>query len=301
MGGVLNNALSMDQQDNYTLSEKNFHFICELVYESTGIVLGESKREMISRRLMRRVRELKVASFSEYCEVLQAEIKTGSKDELLNFTNNITTNLTSFFRENHHFDFLKTQFFPEHIQQHGKDKKLRIWSAACSTGEEPYSLAITLMETMAPIISSWDVKILATDLDTNVLAQAKSAVYTLDRIKDIAENYKQKWFKEGTGDNFGHCKVHPELARLISFKPLNLLHDWPIKGPFDVVMCRNVLIYFDKKTQQQLISRYNEILRPGGLLILGHSESLGDNKCNFILEGHTIFRKPLLEVTKAGF
>ena len=276
------------RQEEHTLDDKQFKFICRLVYDATGIVLDDRKREMVYRRLMRRTRELKIPSFGEYCSLLQS----GCDNELPKFINSITTNLTSFFREKHHFEFLKNQFLPEHINQFANQKRLRIWSAACSTGEEPYSLAITLMENMGSIMSSWDAKILATDLDTDVLQHGKKGIYTAERIKDIDANYRKKWFKRGNGDNSDLVKVHPKLAELITFKQLNLLEPWPMRGPFDVIMCRNVLIYFDRQTQKQLVDRYFDMIRPGGLLILGHSESLAKDETKFNVEGRTIFRKP---------
>ena len=283
------------RQEQHTLNDKQFKFICRLVYDATGIVLDERKREMVYRRLMRRTRELKIPSFSEYCSLLQS----GCDNELPKFINSITTNLTSFFRENHHFEYLKNQFIPEHLDQFKDSKRLRIWSAACSTGEEPYSLAITLMESMSSLLSIWDAKILATDLDTDVLQHGKQGIYKAERIKDIDSQYKKKWFKRGSGDNSELVKVHPKLASLITFKQLNLLEPWPMKGPFDVIMCRNVLIYFDRQTQKQLIDRYFELIRPGGLLILGHSESLAKDETQFKVEGRTIFKKPVS--AKAGF
>lgn len=280
--------MSNNRLEAHRLSDKEFRFICDLVYQATGIVLDERKREMVYRRLMRRTRSLKIASFSDYCELLAS----GCDNELPEFINSITTNLTSFFRENHHFDYLKNSFLPEHLAKHGHSKRLRIWSAACSTGEEPYSLAVTLHEAMGSLLNSWDAKILATDLDTNVLATAIDGIYKDERIKDIPENYKKKWFKRGSGENSSQVKVAPKLQALITFKQLNLLHQWPIKGPFDIIMCRNVLIYFDKPTQQQLIARYYELIRPGGLLILGHSESLAKDDKHFDIVGRTIFKKP---------
>lgn len=288
MGRILSKSQTSRRLEQHTLNDKQFKFICRLVYEATGIVLDERKREMVYRRLMRRTRDLKIESFGEYCALL----KSGCDNELPKFINSITTNLTSFFRENHHFDYLKETFIPEHLKHYSQTKKLRIWSAACSTGEEPYSLAITVQEAMGSLLSIWDTKILATDLDTDVLAHAKAAVYKADRIEDIAASYKRKWFKKGSGDNINKVKVHPKLAHLITFKQLNLLDSWPVKGPFDVIVCRNVLIYFDRKTQKNIIDRYYDLLRPGGLLILGHSESLAKDETLFSVVGRTIFKKP---------
>jgi len=277
--------------NKYTLSDREFGFICKLVYDSTGIVLDERKREMVYRRLMRRTRELRLDSFSDYCTLLKNEEAL----ELPNFTNAITTNLTSFFRESHHFDHLRDVMLPDMLKQQRRQsdgRRLRIWSSACSTGEEPYSTAITLLEALGAEISSWDARILATDLDSNVVATGSAGVYKEDRIKDLDPALKRKWFHEGIEDNRGFVKVDKRMSQLITFKTLNLLHDWPMQGPFDVIFCRNVLIYFDKETQYKLILRYFDLLRPGGLLFLGHSESMPKEISQFEFLGKTMFRRP---------
>lgn len=279
--------MSLDREEVHQLSDKDFKFICQLVYANTGIVLDERKRVMVYRRLMRRTRELAIGSFSEYCRLLS----DSKSNELPNFINAITTNLTSFFREAHHFDYLKNTFIPEHVQSHSKSRRLRIWSAGCSTGEEPYTLAITLMQAMSGIIKQWDAKILATDLDTNVLDTAKAGIYKADRVADIPTAITKRWFKKGKGENEHLLRVEPSLRGLIIFKQLNLLSDWPMRGPFDVIMCRNVLIYFDRATQEMLVNRYSQLLRPGGLLILGHSESVAKSFSEFKMLGRTLFVK----------
>lgn len=272
---------------NHSLSDKEFQFICKLVYDTTGIVLDIRKKEMVYRRLMRRTRELNISSFSEYCTLLSKD----DNSELPDFINTITTNLTSFFRENHHFEYLRDTFFPEHQAKFASSKKLRIWSSACSTGEEPYSLAITLTQAMSSVLSGWDAKILATDLDTNVLHTGSQGIYKSERIKDLDPGLCKRWFKKGASENKDYVRVDPSLKELITFKQLNLLHEWPVKGPFDVIMCRNVLIYFDKPTQRALVERFNNLLRPGGLLILGHSESIAKSFSDLEIKGHTIFEK----------
>ncbi len=276
------------------LSDKDFKFICQYVYDASGIVLSDGKQEMVYRRLTRIVRERKLDSFTAYCQLL----RRSPEAEKSYFINAITTNLTSFFRENHHFDYLLEHELPKLLRQNPgpnrrqSDKRLRIWSCATSTGEEPYSIAITLLEGMQSAIKSWDVKILATDIDSNVLATAKTGVYEDKRIEDIPSKYKSKYFKQGKAANDSYVKVIPALQNLITFKQLNLLHEWPMKGPFDVIFCRNVIIYFDKPTQQELFARYYDLLTPGGLLILGHSENLGAYQKYFENVGRTVFRKP---------
>lgn len=270
-----------------TLTDSEFKFICQFVYQSTGIVLNDSKREMVYRRLTRIVRERKLASFSQYCDLLRDH----SEQETPYFINAITTNLTSFFREKHHFDYLLMHEFPQLILKNANNKRIRVWSSACSTGEEPYSISMMLHQALKAYLSSWDMKILATDIDSEVLAKAKSGVYFHDRIGDIPEALKETYFHRGIGQNDDKVKVDKAIQQLITFKQLNLLHQWPMSGPFDVIFCRNVIIYFDKQTQLELFERYYEMLASGGLLILGHSENLGTFQKYFDKVGRTIFRK----------
>ncbi len=274
------------------LSDDDFNFICTFVYQSTGIVLNANKREMVYRRLTRIIRDRKLKSFSDYCALL----KENSEQEKNYFINAITTNLTSFFREEHHFDYLTEHELPQlkklkRADSTGK-KRLRIWSCASSTGEEPYSIAMTIFEALKQELNQWDAKILATDIDSNVLAKGKAGVYDFKRIEHLPLALKKMYFYQSNDGNQHYVKVHEKLQNLITFKLLNLLHSWPMKGPFDVIFCRNVIIYFDKKTQQELFSRFYELLTPGGLLFLGHSESLGHYQQYFECVGRTIFRKP---------
>jgi chemotaxis protein methyltransferase CheR len=276
------------RESSVRLNDKDFKFVCEYAYDVAGIVLGESKKEMVYRRLTRIVKDKKLRSFTEYCEILRINPET-EKDY---FINAITTNLTSFYRESHHFDFLAKKEFPKLLEKNKHEKRVRLWSSACSTGEEPYSLAITAFESFTRVLSTWDVKILATDIDSNVLAQAKSGIYDKRRIEDLPAEVKNKYFKRGSGDNLNKVKVTNNVQSLITFKQLNLLHEWPMKGMFDVIFCRNVIIYFDKPTQQDLFERYYHALKPGAILLLGHSENLGAYQQYFENIGRTIFRKP---------
>lgn len=272
----------------FQLSQSDFTYICQYVYDTAGIVLNVSKREMVYRRLTRIIRERKLPSFTSYCELLKAN----PEQEKNYFINAITTNLTSFFREQHHFDYMTQHELPRLIKNSlATNKRLRIWSSASSTGEEPYSIAMTIMEKMHTQLAQWDVKILATDIDSNVLAAGKKGVYDERRIEDIPNKFKEKYFHKGTNNNEGKVKVDKTLQGLITFKQLNLLHSWPMKGPFDIIFCRNVIIYFDKTTQMDLFARYHNLLAPGGLLILGHSENLGKYQIHFDNVGRTIFRK----------
>ena len=243
---------------------------------------------MLYRRLTRIIRDKGLSTFSEYCQVLKNNVDT-EKDY---FINAITTNLTSFFREKHHFEHLIRKELPAlaRSKQKGANgkKRLRIWSSASSTGEEPYSIAISVYEGLKDL-GQWDAKILATDIDSNVLAHGKAGIYDAKRVEDIEEEYKDKYFQHSS-DKFN---VNQNVKSLITFKQLNLLDNWPMKGPFDVIFCRNVIIYFDKKTQLGLFEKYYEMLAPGGLFFLGHSENLGDYAKYFENVGRTMFRKPL--------
>lgn len=282
MEGVLAISLSDDEK----LSERDFRYICKLVYDNTGIVLKDSKRDMVCRRLMRRQRALKLADSRAYCDFLKAE----QAQELPSLINAVTTNLTSFFREEHHFRYLES-FIERQLLNPALGNRLRIWSAACSTGEEAYSLAITVAQTMKQKLYQWDVKILATDLDTNVLAEARQGIYDADACKSLSKATCLRWFSKGTGKNEGLIRVKPELRQMIQFNQLNFMEHWPVRGPFDVIMCRNALIYFDRPTQNALISRFIHLLRPGGVLFLGHSESIGKGMAEIEVKGRTIFER----------
>lgn len=281
-------VLSINTATREILSDVDFSFISQLVYEKTGIVLGQSKREMVTRRLLRRRRALDIGSFQEYCSLLKAD----SSDELPNFVNAITTNLTSFFREPHHFRYLQ-EFLHKETSGASPKTRLRIWSAACSTGEEPYSLAMTAAHTLASVLDQIDLKILATDLDTNVLATAKAGIYSEEACNDIPSPFCNQWLAKGTGENAGLVRIKPEIKQLLQFNQLNLMDDWPMKGPFDVIMCRNVLIYFDRPTQRQILSRFFQLLRPGGTLLLGHSETVGKEFSGLEVKGRTIYQRKL--------
>lgn len=266
----------------FLFTDSDFKEIASLVYSACGIVLGEHKREMVYSRLARRIRDCKLTDFKAYLSYLN-----NHKDEEFDaFINAITTNLTSFFRENHHFDFLKEQLIPALLIANKHTKRVRIWSAGCSTGEEPYSLAMTIYNSFP---SDWDVKILATDLDSNVLAKAQKGIYTAANVNGLDSRQLKQWFlKSKDGESY---KVKSKLQQLIAFKRLNLLQEWPMKGSFDLILCRNVVIYFDKDTKDQLFKRYSHILNDQGYLFLGHSESMGKEHPQFINCGKTMYQK----------
>lgn len=272
-------------QREFQFTDEDFLYIVEMVHKITGIKLASHKRNMVYGRISRRLRELHINSFHEYCNFVETD-KSG--EELVNFVNAITTNLTGFFRESHHFDHLK-----EHLQAKAKNttgsRKLRIWSSASSSGQEPYSIAMTLSDAISNL-KQWDAKILATDIDTNMIETCQRGVYAPESAEKIPENYRKRFTqqeKRGEGD----YSMGDDIRKLISFKPLNLLHDWPMKGPFDIIFCRNVVIYFDKETQIKLFDRMADLLAPDGVIYIGHSESLFNVSKRFELIAQTTYRK----------
>jgi len=271
------------------LSETDFRRISELVYEHCGINLHDGKKELVRARLAKRLREGRFRTFSEYIQHVLDD-PTGREFSVL--VDSLSTNLTKFFREEQHFEYLRSQLLPQIIanKQRGGAFRIRGWSAGCSTGEEPYSIAITLLEAIQGQ-GRWDVKLLATDVSTRVLERAKQGVYEKDRIDPISLPLRSRYLtrrREGTREVF---EVGPALRSLILFRYLNLMRDWPIKGPLDFIFCRNVMIYFDKPTQERLINRFYDLLGPGGVLFTGHSESLTGIEHAFRYVQPTIYTK----------
>jgi len=274
----------MDKE--FKLTERDFNTIRKLVYDHTGINLSEGKRDMVYSRLAKRLRQLGLETFGDYCALLENE----NSDELGNFMNSVTTNLTSFFREEHHFEYLKSELLPKLMKIRDGERTIRIWSAGCSSGEEPYSIAMTVRDVI-PASSGWDVRILATDLDTNVLHHASQGIYSEDRLNGVPKEKLKRWFLKGKGDNAGKVRIAKELRDMIIFKQLNLMKAWPIKPGIDVLFCRNVVIYFDKPTQAVLFDRYANILADHGHMFIGHSETLYNVCDRFRLLGKTIYEK----------
>jgi chemotaxis protein methyltransferase CheR len=268
-----------------TLADDDFAFLCSFVYKHCGIVLGEQKRQLVQGRLGRRLRALQLPGFDAYVELLRRD----PEGELGELASAISTNVTSFFREMHHYDLLTDELLPRWLDRQGN--RLRIWSAGCSTGEEPYALAMVLAEALERTGRSIDARILATDLSPQALDTARRGEYPLDRLTGVSDARRQRWFLRGDGAYQGLARIHPRLRELVSIEPLNLLHAWPMRGPFDAIFCRNVVIYFDKPTKQKLFERYAELLGPGGYLFLGHSESMYGLSDAFDLVGRTVYRK----------
>ena len=259
--------------DHVDISEEDFQRVSKVIYQHCGINLHEGKKTLVRARLAKRMRAKKIESVTEYLDYV---LSMNDKREFYNLVDSISTNLTSFFRERVHFDLLKDQFIPSMIEKqakHGGPKKFRIWSAGCSTGEEPYTMAMTLKEAFKGT-SGWDVKILASDVSTRVLEKASTGFYETDRVQQMPVQLVKEYFIQETENGNKRFRVKDELRKMIAFRYLNLMEPWPFKGPFDVIFCRNVMIYFDKPTQEKLVGRYFDCLRSEGLLCIGHSESL---------------------------
>lgn len=281
--------LNPGKEREFHFTSADFRFIRELIEERTGIILSEGKRDLVYGRLSRRLRDLRMTKFRDYCELLE----NGHDEEMVEFVNAITTNLTSFFREDHHFEFLGKTLLPSLIKKKqlgNAPRRLRIWSAGCSTGEEPYSIAMVVKEAIGNQ-KDWDVRILATDLDTKVLAKASNGIYEQSRVEGLSKARLKRWIKKGSGNNEGKVRMSSELQELITFKQLNLMNDWPLKGPFDLIFCRNVVIYFNKPTQQVLFERYANLLDDKGHLFLGHSETMFQKTERYELIGKTVYQK----------
>jgi chemotaxis protein methyltransferase CheR len=267
-----------DESREFEFTARDFDRIRVLIHQRAGISLAESKHEMVYGRLARRLRAIGLKSFTQYLDGLESGMHA---DEWQAFTNALTTNLTSFFREAHHFPLLA-----EHVRT--RREHIDIWCSASSTGEEPYSIAMTLCEVFNTLTPP--ARIIATDIDTNVLATAERGVYPMDRLAKMPAEQARRFFLKGKGDNKGLARVRPELRQLVTFKPLNLLADtWPITGPFDAVFCRNVMIYFDKPTQKKVLERFVPLIKPDGLLFAGHSENFLYVSDAFKLRGDTVY------------
>jgi chemotaxis protein methyltransferase CheR len=276
-----------DSEREFAFSDLDFRSLAQLAYEHAGIVLSDAKKNLVYGRLSRRLRTLQIATFREYREYLASE-----PGELQSFINSLSTNLTKFFRESHHFADLRSHVAApfSHSAHKAGSHRLRLWSAGCSTGEEPYSIAVVLKRDI-PDIERRDVRILATDIDTEVLTRAARGVYSEEAIDEVPAPYR-KYFQPNTeGEKAGQVFVDPAVQKLISFRQLNLLGPWPFKGLFDVIFCRNVMIYFDGPTKAKLVERFTQQIKPGGTLYIGHSESIHGGHPGLELVGRTIYRR----------
>lgn len=263
----------------FAFSDQEFKQICKLIYERAGINLTSSKKDMVYSRLARRLRANNISSFSDYLQIVEAD----SNPEREAFVNALTTNVTSFYREAHHFEILA-----QHIKNLPKQRFINIWCNAASTGQEPYTIAMTMMDLFDGVTPP--VHIIATDIDTNALQKASAGVYTMEDAKNLPKDLLERHFLKGRADKTGSIKIRQELRDMVSFAPLNLLDaQWPIKGPFDAVFCRNVMIYFDKATQNNILRRFIPMMQRDALMFAGHSESLQGLNDVFQLRGKTVY------------
>ncbi|RAU22375.1 chemotaxis protein CheR [Paramagnetospirillum kuznetsovii] len=275
-----------DRPSDFNLGDRDFQFLASFLSRETGIILSDHKRQMVSGRLVKRLRALGLRDFGDYCAMLDGP---RARDEIEHLVNAITTNITNFFREPHHFDHLRHMVLEPRMTEAPRRRKLRIWSAGCSSGQEPYSIAMTIADTLKPA-EAWDALILATDIDTNVLKRGAEGIYTAEDTAHIPETYRKRFVRRLHNDP-DHMQMADEVKRLIRFKRLNLHEPWPMKGPFDAIFCRNVAIYFDKPTQRALFNRYCDMLTMGGMLYLGHAESLIGMNDRFEVSDKTVYRR----------
>ncbi len=274
------------------MEEPEFNYLKTVIYDKTGISLAPHKKIMLQSRLNTRLRHNQIPNFQEYVKKLKSEVPF-FQTEILEIINRVTTNKTDFFRENHHFEYLKSTAFPA-IEQKYKNlsrKSLRIWSSASSTGEEPYSLAITLHDYFQGK-PGWDLKIFASDIDTNVLSHADKGIYKEDRFTTVNKDIVQKHFTPITTPDGREFKIKPNIRELISFRKINLLESpYPFTEKMDIIFCRNVIIYFDKPTQTKIFQNLEKVMVEDGLLIIGHSETLFGISDNFKFLGHTVYQR----------
>jgi chemotaxis protein methyltransferase CheR len=273
------------------LTDADFARLSDIVYKHCGINLHDGKVELVRARL---AKQMRVGGFDSPTAYLNHVLADPSRPEFTQLIDALSTNLTSFFRERNHFDHLENEFLPKLLADKKRrgQQRVRAWSAGCSSGEEPYSLAITLLEaTGGGAANGWDVKLLATDLSTRVLAMAQRGAYDKQKADGIPQPLRSKYFAANKFDGRAFYDASVALRQVIAFRHLNLMNPWPFSGPFDFIFCRNVMIYFDKPTQQRLVGRFHDCLAPGGLLFTGHSESLTGVEHRFRYVQPTIYGK----------
>lgn len=272
-----------------TMSDRDFKAISDIAYKEAGLVFKPEKVSLVQSRINRRLRHLKINSFSEYTTFIESEQGFAERKVMIS---SLTTNVSNFFRESHHFDILREQVFPNLLSCARAGGKVRLWSAGCSTGQEPYSMAMTLLD-IAPDATKLDIKILATDIDPNVISTAKQGYYNDRSIEDIGDDFQERFTEKVNNGHKTGIQMTEALRSMISFRELNLLSKWPISGKFDVIFCRNVVIYFDESTQLSLWPRFESVTAPDGWLFVGHSERLSERlETKFVTAGPTAYHHP---------
>lgn len=280
--GALGGAGPLAQGREFVWSNADFARVQALIYRHAGISLHDGKHAMVYSRLSRRLRDTGHASFESYLSWLERQ--PSDAPEWQEFVNALTTNLTAFFREQHHFEILEA-----HLKSKPASTAWKVWCNAASTGEEPYSIVMTALEALG---AQANFKLTASDIDSRVLATASAGIYRLEGVKGMNESRLHKFFMRGKASNAGMVRVKPELRRMIDFLQVNLIRDdWPFREPFDVVFCRNVMIYFDAPTQRAVLERIHRVLKPGGLLFVGHAENFSESRDLFTLRGKTVYER----------
>jgi chemotaxis protein methyltransferase CheR len=271
----------------FPLTRRDLSEIAAMIYSDAGIYLNETKASLVYSRLSKHIRQLGLRDFRTYCELVSSPNGAAERREMLSF---LTTNFTRFFRENHHFDHLRTEVLPGMISRLKSGGRARIWSAASSDGQEPYSIALTALSVM-PNIADYDFKILATDIDPKILAAARLGAYDANSLETVSPQMRKQYFSEVNIDGKQKWQVSDQVKRLITYNELNLMANWPFKGKFDVIFCRNVVIYFDEPTQVRIWNRFSDLLTDGGHLYIGHSERVsGEAKAYFDNTGITTYK-----------
>ena len=265
------------------MTEAEFTKFSTFIFAQTGIHLKAEKKELLNARLGKRLRFHKLSSFSDYFDYVMSDT---SGDELVHLINSVSTNFTSFFREQAHFDFLTSSVLPGYAQS----RSLKVWSSACSSGEEPYTLAMVIADYLKQC-KGIQLSIMATDISTKVLAVAQKGIYSTDKVDKVPSDLLRRYFQKGVGKSTGYVKVKEELQRLTTFKRVNLMEPFPWKEKMDIIFCRNVMIYFTRETQQELAEKFYNSLAPGGYLFIGHSESLTSVTHRFQQAATTVYRK----------
>jgi len=279
MNTPLHGATASSAGPDFLLTDHDFSKIRTLIHQRAGIALSTQKRQMVYSRLARRLRELRLTEFSSYLRFLEAD---PHGDEWQQFTNALTTNLTAFFREAHHFPLLA-----EHAKKCAQP--MSVWCSAASTGEEPYSIAMTLIEALGERAGA-AASVMATDIDTQVLAKAQAGIFTMEQVSKLSPARLKRFFLKGAGAQAGKVRIRPEVAAMVKFEQLNLLDaKWALREPFDAIFCRNVMIYFDKPTQGRILQRFAPLMKPHGLLFAGHSENFSFASDTFRLKGQTVY------------
>ena len=272
-------------EGEFSFTQADFARIAAMLYEQAGITLSESKSTLVYSRLAKRVRTLGLGGFSDYCDLLGRPDEADERGRMLNA---LTTNLTRFYREPHHFDHLRDQVLAPLVEKVRAGGRVRIWSAGCSSGQEPFSIALTVLS-LIPEAADLDVKVLATDIDSNMIAQGQAAIYSDEMIEPIPQALRSRWLERDPDDR-ARWRMAAAARSLVAFKELNLMQSWPMNGPFHAIFCRNVVIYFDEPTQERIWSRFRPLLAPEGRLYIGHSERLSGATGGYASDGLTVYR-----------